>query len=308
MDFQYEHQELERRFAAFFTGRDYRRLDGVAITSGVDPSVYLTNSATNLFKPHIGQPDVRLFAMQRSMRTQNLNDYYSERTETEYPTCFTSYGAYASIDRFQTLAVDSVEFFLSIGFQTANMRVRVCPTDSLLFAAISNSALKDRLEVDSRPEKYGHQYGSELTGRAIKIDCFQEWGKKYKNLAYILIICRDGVPAGAELATSDQLILMRLYNRRYAVSASKIADMLPMETFAQRRFADSIVGASNLLYEGVRPNSSNTNGRTLKKYLQALKYFGTLLCYSEQDCADLIDTYITKEYGKEQTPYKRPEK
>ena len=58
----------------------------VKITSGIDKTVYLINSATNLFKPFLSISNTCVFAIQRSMRTQNLNDYYRKESETEYPT------------------------------------------------------------------------------------------------------------------------------------------------------------------------------------------------------------------------------
>lgn len=148
-------------------------------------------------------------------------------------------------------------------------------------------------------DKYNHVYGGAFTGRAIKIDYYQEWQRKYKNLCYIILILENNIPIGAELATSDQLILMRLFNRQYAISMAKIADLLKTDTFEQRRLADSVVGVSNLISEGIRPNSSNTNGRTFKKYMKAISYFSNALSISLEERIDIVHDYIFQEYGVE---------
>lgn len=297
-----EHHLLEKQFEDFFFNRGYDRLDAKPITSGVDPSVYLINSATNLFKPFLEHKHVRVFAIQPSMRTQILKDYYRREAETEYPTCFDSYGAYVSLEYVYNLVLDSISLFLALGFSPERMRVRTSGQEELLLQPVRDSVLGHRIELDTRTQKYDHTYGSSLTGRAIKIDCYQEWQQKYKNLCYIILIMKNGVPLGAELATSDQLILMRIFNRRYAVSVSQISALLSVDTFEQRRFADSVAGASHMLYEGIRPNSSNTNGRTLKKYLKAVLWFGNALGFSMEKCVDIICSYIQSEHNAKMDP------
>ena len=297
MNSAYEHRKLEEKFETYFLQCGYNKLNSVKITSRIDQSVYLVNSATNLFKPFLDRENTRVFAVQRSMRTQILDDYYHEESETEYPTCFESYGVYVSIEQLQKLIDDTIGFFLSLGFERSKMRVRASGDDALLFKSVAASALGSCITIDSRTEKYDHVYGPSLTGRAIKVDYFQEWQQKHKNLCYVIVIFENGVPKGAELATSDQLILMRLFNRQYAVSVAKVSDLLQTNTFAQRRFADSVVGTANLIYEGIKPNSSNTNGRTLKKYLRALSFFGNELHLSLEECIDITCKYILQEYG-----------
>lgn len=287
-----EHKELEKKFELFFMEHGYLKLDPVGITSGIDKTVYLINSATNLFKSYFSGRNVCVFVIQPSMRTQNLNDYYREEYESEYPTCFESYGVYVSTEHIKKLISDTIAFFVSIGFEIPRMRVRASFEDSVLLEAIESSTLKNMITMDKRTEKYDHVYGLGITGRAIKLDYYQEWQMKHKNLCYFIIIYVDGVPKGAELATSDQLILMRLKNQKYAISVAKVAELLPVGTFEQRRFADSIVGAANMIFEGIRPNSSNTNGRTLKKYIKAISYFGDMLDIPLTERSTIIERYI----------------
>ena len=93
MDLALEHETLEKKFASFFASHGYTELDAVDIASRVDKTVYLVNSATNLFKLFLSNGDTRIFVAQPSMRTQILHDYYCEENETEYPTCFKSFGS-----------------------------------------------------------------------------------------------------------------------------------------------------------------------------------------------------------------------
>lgn len=294
-----EHEILEKEYTSFFVSHGYTELDAVEITSRIDNTVYLVNSATNLFKPFLANDDTCIFVAQPSMRTQILHDYYCEEHETEYPTCFKSFGVYVSWVHLQKLIDDCIKFFVNIGFQIDNMRIRASYDDQILIDAAKKSVIGKSVEMDLRTKKYDHNYGSTLTGRAIKLDYYQEWASKYKNLCYFIIIYEDGVLKGAEMATSDQLILMRLSNIKYAISASKIARMLPTQSFIQRRFADSIVGVANLIYEHIRPNSSNTNGRTIRKYIKAASYFGELQNLSRENIINIIYDYIKFEYQSE---------
>ena len=297
MDPVQEHKWLEHAFRSFYARRGYTALAPVRITSRIDPTVYLVNSATNLFKQYIADDDVCVFAIQPSMRTQILCDYYSEENETEYPTCFDSYGAYVSANHLQKLIDDSIAFFSSIGFDPSRMRIRASYDDPSLTEAAASSAVGHAVEMDRRSEKYSHIYGGNVTGRAIKLDYYQEWQHKHKNLCYFILMYENGIARGVEMATSDQLILMRLHNLQYAVSVAAITDFIPARSFPERRLADSISGAAHLLREGLRPNSSNTNGRTLKKYLNAVSCFGSQLAMSPETLAQIICAYVLREYG-----------
>lgn len=291
------HHELECSFINFFESNGYQRLAPVPISSHVDRSVYLINSATNLFKPYFSSNHC-VFAIQHCMRTQTLSDYYNEERESQYPTTFDSYGAFVPASLLCKILKDTIELFSSIGFEFSKMRMRISCNDIVLLSAVSQSLPSIRVELDERSEKYDHKYGDGITGRAIKLDYYQEWQKKYKNLCYFILIYLGSSPVGVELATSDQLIIMRSQNKKYGISVSKIADILPMSVFGERRFADSVVGAAHLLYEGLKPNSSTTNGRTLKKYIAALQYFSKLLGRSENEVISIVLKYITMEYGE----------
>lgn len=291
------HHELEDSFTNFFESKCYQRLTPVPISSRVDRSVYLVNSATNLFKPYFASSHC-VFAIQHCMRTQILSDYYNKEQESQYPTTFDSYGAFAPASLLCKVLIDSVEYFVSIGFDFTKMRVRASCDDITLLSAISQSLPFMSVELDKRTEKYDHKYGDGVTGRAVKLDYYQEWQEKHKNLCYFILIYRENTPIGVELATSDQLIIMRFQNKKYGISVSKIADVLPISSFEERRFADSVVGTAHLLYEGLQPNSSTTNGRTLKKYIAALQHFNKLLGHSEKRIAPTILRYIEIEYGE----------
>lgn len=299
MDLVFEHEITEKNFTSFFTAHGYTGIAPVDITSRIDKTVYLVNSATNLFKPFLSKAGACVYAIQPSMRTQILHDYYCEECETEFPTCFKSFGVYVSIEHLQKLVDDCIEFFAFIGLEPDKMRIRASYNDPMLIDAATASIIGKAVEMDTRTWKYEHNYGLTITGRAIKLDYYQDWSSKHKNLCYFLIISEEGVPKGAEMATSDQLIIMRLRNLKYAISAAKIAQKLPTQTFVQRRFADSIVGAANLMHEHIRPNSSNTNGRTIKKYLKSVRFFGEQQELSQDDIISIIFDYIRFEFQDE---------
>ena len=293
------HIWLEQSFTSYFSNHEYSQLGSVGISSKIDPTVYLVNSATNLFKQYFGEDNVSVFTYQKSMRTQILTNYYQVDQETEFPSFFESYGAYVSLDNLDKIINDSIEFFITLGFDCQKMRVRAAKNDPILIDAIDRMQSVREIHWDDRLHKYDHHYGDDVTGHAIKLDYYQAWAKKHKNLCYFILIYKQGIPIGAELATSDQLILMRLNELKYAISASKVSDILPLNSFYERRFADSIVGMAHMIYEGIRPNSSNTNGRTLKKYIVGALSFGQKIGYSPHDIATLLKCYVSLEYSSD---------
>lgn len=291
-----ELRELRNCFDRFFSSCGYTQLKNAGITSGIDKTVYLTNSATNLFKLHFSD-DGCFFARQRSMRTQTLCDFYDEKKENEYPTYFVSYGVFAPVENFEKLISDTIAFHIRIGFSQCKMRLRISSKETFLLPYVKTSCLNNQVFLDDKDSKFDHSYGANICGRAIKLDYYQDTMLRYKNLGYFLVITKGDKILGCEYASSDQLILMRQKEIKYGISVSSIADILETSTFSQRRFADSIVGAAHLLYEGIRPTSSNTNGRTLKKYVAALSYYGTRLSYSVADISKIIKRYLEIEYG-----------
>lgn len=292
-----ETQWVASSFSNFFLRNNYAKLDPVEITSHIDKTVYLVNSATNPFKQYINSENTRAFAIQRCMRTQELDDYYSEKNERQYPTCFVSFGAYVSKRYIKNLVDDTPSYLLSIGFRLPKVRVRVSETDKMLINLIEACLVKVKQQIDTQSEKYSHHYGGAITGRSIKIDYYHDNLSRYKNIGYIIAMYNGNHLCGAEFATSDALLLLRLKGLEYAIVVSKIADLLPTKEFAQRRLADSIVAVVNLTVEGVRPNSSNMSGRILKKYLNALSVFGNKLEYSIEEIADLYRRFMQMEYA-----------
>lgn len=283
--------DIQERLRKCFSQRGFSLLPSVPITAHNDRTVFLANSATNLFKPCFDTENCAVYAMQKSMRTQQLSDYYDPSKEIDYPTCFVSYGAYSSQSMLDLLISTSLMAMNDIGFDSARMRVRVCSGDLEKWQELLRYNFGE-ISVDHRADKYAHQYGGQLTGRSAKVDYYQPSLGRFKNLLYFISIFEAGKPRGMEMATSDQQLLLRKHEARYGIAMSIIADMLPVNSFSQRRFADSVVGASNLIVEGIKPNASTTNGRTLKKYFSALRYFADDIGYTVDQIADIICKYI----------------
>lgn len=289
---------VSSQFDNYCTEKGYCQIDSVDITSRIDKTVFLTNSATNLFKLHFGEQK-SFYVRQKSMRTQILKDYYNPFTETEYPSYFVSFGTFTPIEKFQELIDDMIEFHVKIGFDISKMRLRISERETFLTKYAYASRLREKIVKDSRDYKYDHTYGMNIYGRAIKLDYYQDSIKRYKNLGYFLLIKKNNDILGCEYASSDQLILMRLKEIKYGIAVSNIADVLETNNFTQRRFADSVVGCSHLLYEGIRPNSSDTNGRTLKKYIAAMTYFGKELGIETGLLFSIIRQYLKIEARQE---------
>lgn len=293
-----KNKQIIESFLGFYSSKAYSPLASVAVSSRVDPTVFLVNSATNLFKQFFSQPHSRAVAAQKCMRTQILNDYYCAARETKYPSSFISLGAYASADSLDQLAADTYGFLTAGGFLPERMRVRACQRDEGMLKAIGAIIDTNRIMLDERSERYDHTYGEGVKGRVVKLDYLSNRVQSYKNIGYLIAIyTKDGL-CGAEFASSSAQILLRLNDMDYAVAVEPIADFFSTQSFEERRLADSIMGTMTLVHEGIHPNSSNTNGRTLKKYIAAIGWFKNKVSLSPRDIYDLAMAYYFSQYDE----------
>lgn len=290
---------LEQCFRTFMAGRGYEEIPAAPISSKADRSVRLVGSAFSRLRSGLGRDAVSAFAVQRAIRTQILSTYYEEAAEREFCSYHVSYGAIVDAASVRKLTVDCIDLITqALQFDPRELRVRVSSKDAFFLEILRSSSLRDCLLADSEDdERYNHQYGDSLYGRGFKVDCRQ--ADRFKNIVHVVAIFdreRGGQCVGAEMALTNASVLLRRYGLPYAVEVMPVAELLPCDTFARRRYADSLTVVTHLLFEGVRPNSSRMDGRLLKRYLKALHYFGGVLGIDEQTRIQHITDYARLEY------------
>lgn len=299
MQIQDMNNRLELLFRAFMIGHGYREISAVPISSKVDRSVRLVGSAFSRLRSCLGSDAFSVFTVQRAVRTQILSAYYEETAEQEFCSYHVSYGAIVDAGSTGKLAADCIELVTqALGFAPQELRIRASSKDTVFLGILRSSTLGECLILDSEDdERYQHQYGGPLYGRGFKVDCRQS--NKFKNIVHVVAIFdreKGDQCVGAELALTNASVLLRRCGLSYAVEVMPVAELLPCDSFAQRRYADSLTVVTHLLFEGVRPNSSRMDGRLLKRYLKALHYFGDVLEICEQTRIKHITEYARLEY------------
>lgn len=290
--------QLEKDFIVYMNSSGYTEVSPLPISSKVDSSVRLIGSAFSRLRSYTSLDSYSVFTIQRAIRTQILNSYYDECAEQEFCSYHVSFGVIVDSSKIQALVASCFDFIINcLEFPLNKLRIRASSSDTLLVSCLQIPTLQSRLILDSEIEsRYSHQYGLGICGRGIKID-FQQ-SDHYKNIAHIIaLFCENNKNCiGAELSFTNASVIMRKYNLTYAIDVMPIADMVPCNNFAQRRYADSLTVVTHLLFEGVRPNSSKMDGRLLKRYLKALDYYSNILNISQDVTIQHILSYAYMEY------------
>lgn len=78
------------------------------------------------------------------------------------------------MEYLEKLVQNTICFFTSGEFELSKMSVRASYDDPILLNAIASSALSCSIVMDERTKKYNHVYGANLTGRAVKLDYYQD--------------------------------------------------------------------------------------------------------------------------------------
>lgn len=255
-------------FLGCFEAAGYDVVNGVPVSSKIDPSVYLVGSTISVLKSRLlGGPDIPHCVMvQRAIRTQSLckmeHGQYQNGIYGSYFIAMGTLAPYHWLEETVALVYGFIREFLPLSepplFRVSNM-------DSDLRAACQKTG---PVELDSRPiTYYRHRYGLEtqkVSGRNCNLAISS--GGRFLDIANIIVIERDGVPFAVEFAMGMSTFLTHLYGFPHTMLGNTVADVLPMRRDADYSLGDCVSVVHCLLREGIVPNSSKMQGRLLKRY------------------------------------------
>lgn len=86
------------------------------------------------------------------------------------------------------------------------------------------------------------------------------------------------------------------FNENDTVSASRIGDIINIDSNAKMRLADSITAVATLLYENVQNNDSKHFRRKFRHYVKILNYWAAFFNISDCEIINYIKNYLILEY------------
>jgi hypothetical protein len=268
-----ETRQVAEGFLGYFAERGLGVEAPVAITSGVDPSVRFVGSTVSVLKAHLGKPGPPapgLCLAQPAVRTQNLRRLLDDDTPLQWSSLFLALGTlvpYACLGE----ATQDVFAWLTgpAGVPAARLVVRGSSADSDLVATM-RAGNKWRVELDTcEQSQFRHRYGMEsVVGRNVNFAIRGRCGQ-LNDFANLIVIDREGESLAVEFAVGVSALLARKHDLEHPLQASPVADCLPTGTDHQRRLADAVAVAAQLLREGLRPVSRGRGG-ILRGYLRAV--------------------------------------
>lgn len=272
----------------------------VAVSSGIDKSVYLIGSTISVLKPYLLEERGLInkkFLIQPAIRTQQLKNMENLKDNGScYGSFFLAMGdlaPYVCLDEIFSMVID---YFISIlDGDTRRVMFRVSSQDKDLMKYCMQYETISTIEIDSRQESYyRHHYGLDkqrIFGRNCNIAIAQKDGHEYRDVANIIVIENDGFPFAVEVAIGVSTLISHIYGFPHTMKGNLIADILEMKHTYAYWLGDCISVIACLEGEGVVPNSSRMQGRLLKKYRKVFDTLSIQMGYDEASKCNILANY-----------------
>ena len=296
---------VNKSFSNCFGDRAYRRVNGVNISSGVDPSVTLIGSGISVLKNDLLSgciPNSGEFIIQKAIRTQNLKNIYDLNIDYRYYSFFEAFSVLRNYENLNLLFDDMISFFHSyLNIRKSDILLRTNYSDEDLANIVEKRDIKYEYNTEDL-HLYKHKFGlddKEIFGRNLNIALRNTTSNVYDDVGNLIVIESPTKKYGCEFAIGVQPILMATQGKKYSLECSYISEFLPLETIEERKFAEAFVVVANLLNENIEDNIHRYPIYLYKKYLKALNYYVNELKFDEEFIRKTMLKYLEKEYKGE---------
>lgn len=167
----------------------------------------------------------------------------------------------------------------------------------------SISSFKDYIKIEYNTEPiqcYKHVYGMDeehITGRNFNIAIRKNGTTNFFDCAAIIVMETPEKKIGIDMGIGNTSLAMCYFNENNTVSASRIADIITIDSSAKMRLADSITAVATLLYEDVQNNQSKHFRKKLRHYIRILDYWKEYFDLSDYQVINYIKEYLNLEYS-----------
>lgn len=296
---------VEEKFLDCFLSKKYIYSKPVKITSKVDPTVDFVGSKISPLKHFIldnNIPDDGVFTIQNCMKLKALK-YLLDTTNQTFGSCYKGMGTLTNYD-LDKIVNDTFDYLMNenyLGLNPDDICVRINREDYDLIHSIEFFKECIRVEYNTEPiQCYKHVYGmneEHITGRNFNIAIRKKDTTNFFDCAAIIVMETPKRKIGIDMGIGNTSLAMCYFNENNTVSASRIADVINIDSNAKMRLADSITAVATLLYENVQNSESKHFRKKMRHYIRILDYWRECFDLSNYQIINYIKEYIALEYS-----------
>ena len=293
MNYTQEYNTLKSDFWDFFLTRGYKQEPAAPLNSKVDPSVFLVGSCTNIFKQYFlnnainpqGHALIQPAVNTKQMRPDNLFD-----TKRFYST-YNVLGLLQQPQRLEQLINDTYTFITTVvGLAPSDLFLRTNYND-IDFVALAQNKYTCKFEhSDYGTHSFGFYNELPITGRHAS------FYYKGNNVTTISMYKYNGEHLGNEMTSTIESLLIAKYGLQNTMQISVLNDYFKAVTHADFYYYDCITAIAEMIYSGIRPNSSHMDGRTFKKYISCINSAMGNISNKMPPIPELVWFYINSVY------------
>lgn len=297
-------ESLKSCFRNYFVELGYIEHNAVDVSSGIDPSVRFVGSTISVFKRHIIEgtiPDNGYFIIQDCLRTRNINYLFDDSHLSNWASCFPSFGTVSPIENLQDVCFDILDFLTKkLDIQPENIKIYVSSEDKDLINVVRGYAhfSSKNIEIDTKNKNYyRHKYGLDhVKGRNFNIALKNDDRSGFSDIGNVIIIEKSEKKLCVEVALGLTVILKQIFSLDHVLDCFPIMGIKSDNNILRRKFEDSIVTSTLLSEERIKPNASNSRGRSYRTYLRALSYFSHKTSLDMELLYEIITQYRLKAF------------
>lgn len=298
---------VENKFETFFKENHYQKEEPVNITSQVDPTVDFVGSKISPLKHYVLEDSIGesgRFLIQNCMKLKSM-----KYLKTEIPQVFGSY--YKCMGTLtepkpEKMVADLFAFLTGkeyLGILPQDICIRINSADTDLVHAIAGVDPRIVRYVNTVEEKhYRHKYGMKdplITGRDFNVGIRKRGTGDFFNCATLVIMEAEEKKLAIDMGMSNLSLAMCYFGTDSTLECARIADLMPVKSVEEIKFADALTAVAALLKEDILQHPSKHFQKKFRQYMHALALWKNRLGYSEEAVTTLICEYLEKEYAQD---------
>ena len=298
---------VENKFNDCFSKKKYVFSKPVKITSKVDPTVDFIGSKISPLKCYIENNNINesgIYTIQNCMKMRALK-YLLDETNQVFGSCYKGMGTLTKYD-LKKIVTDTFDYLLNkdyLNISPEDICIRINSSDYDLIESISFLKKDIKIDYNSEPiECYKHTYGmdkDQITGRNFNIAIRKKGTDNYFDCAAIIVMESPNKIIGIDMGIGNTSLSMCHFNENNTVAASRISDIISIDTNAKMRLADAITAVATLLSEDVQNSKSKHFRKKLKTYIHIMNYWKAYFYLSQEKLEKYIYDYLKLEYNLE---------
>lgn len=295
---------VEEKFKNCFNEKGYIEEKPVNITSQVDSTVDFVGSKISPLKKYLFYEDygqIGRYIVQDCMKIKSMK-YLKTDIPQKFGCYYRGMGIIAKPELERTVK-DTFDYLIGekyLHIPSENLCIKISSADKDLMEAIESIDSRIIRLVDSSSiEHYRHRYGmndQNIFGRDFNIGFKMKDEDDFFSFATFVVMEKEKRKIAVDMGISNLALSMCKFGTSSTISASRMSDILDIDSIEKEKFADSLIAVATLLKENITNHPSSHFRKKFRQYMHALNYWSDKLNYSVGDVSNLIIDYLSSEY------------